>query len=98
MQKPGFAHYSSNTWYQHFDTVKQENGPKMITERIQHACGKLEINGETVLIVAGGKTRQKSLVSTEYLSLAHANPEWKTGSQSQKSTYFYFVHSYTCVL
>ena len=79
----GGAGHTRNTWYQYFDDRargKQEGGPTMLTGRMFHACGKLEINGDTVLIVAGGRTvGNVYLATSEYLNLNTNNLAWKEG-------------------
>ena len=73
----------SKTWFQNFETMKQEDGPEMNTGRRIHACGKLKINGDTVLVVAGGQSQDsgewETLVSTEFLNLDSSNPVWTEG-------------------
>ena len=81
--------YSSRTWFQNFETMKQEDGPEMNADRQQHACGKLKINGDTVLVVAGGfsKDPTEKLVSTEFLNLDSDNPVWTEGIFKNKTAF-----------
>ena len=79
----GSSKSKSSTWFQNFETMKQEDGPKMNIGRRIHACGKLKINGDTVLVVAGGQSQDsgewETLVSTEFLNLDSSNPVWTEG-------------------
>ena len=81
---PGNSVHTRDTWFQYFDERnKQELGPKMLTERMVHACGKLDINGDTVLIVAGGRKGvdpHEYLDTSEYLNMNSINLAWKNGT------------------
>ena len=81
---PTWPNYSAKTWFQNFETLKQEDGPKMRKTRQGHACGKLKINGDTVLVVAGGFTKVggevEKLVATDFLNLDSGNLVWTKGT------------------
>ena len=73
----------AKTMFQNFDTMEQVAGPDLKIGRRLHACGKIKINGETILVVVGGKKRDdKDLKSTEFLNLDSDNPIWEVGKLS----------------
>ena len=69
------------TMFQNFDTNKEVRGPDLKIPRRLHACGKIKINGETILVVVGGlaKKDKKGQKSTEFLKLNSDNPKWELG-------------------
>ena len=68
------------TMFQNFDTNKEVRGPDLKIGRRLHACGKIKINGETILVVVGGRKKdQKGQKSTEFLKLNSVNPKWELG-------------------
>ena len=61
---------SDKTYFIDMVTDKLSNGPKMHDMRYNHVCNEMTVNGETFIVVAGGKT-------TEVLSKSSKNNYWK---------------------
>ena len=71
-----------DTWVQNFGTLKVEKGPSMAKGRMYHACGKVQIGGETILMVVGGRESYPGSYTktTEYINL-DGDAIWKDGPQ-----------------
>ena len=65
------------TVFQNFETNQEENGPELLIKRFHHACGKVKINGETVVFVVSGNDGHGR--KTQYLSLDSDDPKWVYG-------------------
>ena len=59
-------------------TNQRTNGPSLNIARDSHACGELEVNGRTFIIVTGGYNGD-GLRSTEILDKNNVGQGWKTG-------------------
>ena len=65
--------------------MKQE-GPLLKIGRFNHGCERIEVNGASILIVAGGESSGESwfaglkyLSSMEYLNLSKLKNGWQLG-------------------
>ena len=63
-----------STWFQNFETGETIKGPDLSTKTNMHGCGKININGDTVLFNIGVTDK------TEYLNLNDDNLAWKSGT------------------
>ena len=71
---------SNKTWI--FDTTKGfdiKEGPSMNKERSLHSCGKMNINGKIIFVVAGGIGSKCNLDSVEILDPCYFGNRWKLG-------------------
>ena len=59
-------------------TNQRTNGPSLNTARSSHACGELEVNGKTYIIVTGG-SNSAYLRSTEVLDKSNVGQGWEKG-------------------
>ena len=59
-------------------TNQRTNGPSLNTARSSHACGELDVNGQSFVIVTGG-LNSVYLRSTEVLDKSNVGQGWKTG-------------------
>ena len=59
-------------------TSQRTNGPSLNTGRDGHACGELEVNGRTFIIVTGGYNGY-GLRSTEILDKSNVGQGWQKG-------------------
>ena len=78
---------SNKTWI--FDTSKGfdiKEGPSMNKERSLHSCGKMNINGKIIFVVAGGIGSKCNLDSVEILDPCYFGNRWKLGM-----CYFYYT-------
>ena len=60
-------------------TNQRTNGPSLNTARSSHACGELEVNGKSFIIVTGGYHASLELRSTEILDKGNVGQGWQIG-------------------
>ena len=73
---------TTSTYFVNIKTNRLTYGPSLLTARYNHACNEVIVNGESFIIVAGGRGVNWSLgafASTEYLSKSSTENKWKTG-------------------
>jgi len=62
------------TYFINVKTNRRTNGPSLKTARSSHACGEMDVNGKSYIIVTGG-----SLRSTEVLDKNNVEQGWQKG-------------------
>ena len=71
--------WSSNTWIiDPTNRFKIREGPSLNEKRCTHGCAKMNMNGKTVLVVAGGFNFDSKLQSVEILDPS-SNKGWVKG-------------------
>ena len=74
----GNSRRRDESYFINVKTNQRTNGPSLNTARSRHACGELEVNGRTFIIVTGGWNGDY-LRSTEILDKSNVGQGWKTG-------------------
>ena len=83
-----------NTWTIDLSNngYKAERGPSLMTARFSHSCGKMELAGIVLIVVAGGHDKElKCLNSVELLELS-STKGWGRGMYYQG--YYLFIALY----
>merc|ERR1712062_970594 len=70
----GSSGNSKQTYFIHMANNTYTTGPNLLTRRYDFACHTMQVNGEDLIIVAGGHGAEKS---TEYLQKANYGSGWK---------------------
>ena len=70
--------YRDESYFINVKTNQRTNGPSLNTARSSHACGELEVNGKTYIIVTGG-SNSAYLRSTEVLDKSNVGQGWQKG-------------------
>ena len=70
--------YRVESYFINVKTNQRTNGPSLNTARSSHACGELEVNGKTYIIVTGG-SNSAYLRSTEVLDKSNVGQGWQKG-------------------
>ena len=70
--------YRDETYLINVKTNQRSNGPSLNTGRKGHACGELQLNGKSYIIVTGG-FNNVYIRSTEVLDKGNVGQGWKTG-------------------
>ena len=70
--------YADESYFINVKRNQRTNGPSLKTARSQHACGELEVNGRTYIIVTGGYN-PVNLRSTEILDKSNVGHGWQIG-------------------
>ena len=71
-----------NTFFVNVQTGLKVEGPLLNIERFNHGCEKVVIDGQPLIFVVGGETKQRKrelhlTQSVEYLELSNLNDGWK---------------------
>ena len=74
----GDSRRRDESYFINVKTNQRTNGPSLNTARHSHACGELEVNGKSFIIVTGGYNGL-FLKSTEVLDKSNVGQGWKTG-------------------
>ena len=79
---------TTSTYFVNMKTNRFDYGPSLLKARYRHACNEIIVNGESFIIVAGGRNNKwGELSSTEYLSKSSTGNRWKTGKIIILETY-----------
>ena len=82
---------SGKTWiFNPTDNFKISEGPELNVPRMEFACGKLEIGGKMLIIIAGGWTGNSGLNSVELLDPT-SNHGWFFGMNCRKGIVIYII-------
>ena len=72
--------YRDETLFINVKTNELTNGPSLNIGRSEHACGEIEVNGKSYIIVSGG-FNAGGLRSTEFLDKNNVEQGWMIGKQ-----------------
>ena len=72
---------SNKTWIVNPANFEIKEGPSMNFERCRHSCGKMNIDGKTIIVVAGGTGSQNTGDSVEILD-PNSNEGWILGKMN----------------
>ena len=88
----GGAHWSRDeTLFINVKTNELTNGPSLNIGRSEHACGEIEVNGKSYIIVSGGRIASSGtgLRSTEFLDKNNVQQGWKIGKKKNLKFFFW---------
>ena len=71
--------YRDETYLINVKTNQITSGPSLNTARYDHACGELDVNGKSFIIVTGGYGASLKLRSTEVLDKSNVGQGWQQG-------------------
>merc|ERR1712062_676983 len=72
------GYYRVESYFINVKTNQRTNGPSLNTARYGHACGELQLNGKSYIIVTGG-WNGAPLRSTEVLDKNNVGQGWQIG-------------------
>jgi len=70
---------SANTYFHDFETGQWSDGPTMTYPRYLHGCKSFMLNGDQILIVAGGDGPNGKLKEVEFLNMNNLEQGWIQG-------------------
>ena len=92
----GYIFPSSKTWIIDLHDNSLKEGPPLNTKRTHHSCGKMNIDGKVVIVVAGGLSRGPDQ-SVELLDPSSAD-NWKIGRYTYMTSIRAFHSLKSCIV
>ena len=86
--------YRDESYFINVRTNQRTNGPSLNTARSGHACGELEVNGKSFIIVTGG-SYSAYLRSTEVLDKSNVGQGWQKGKNLKFFLNICLLHNFS---